>query len=62
MAARDELLDGSLVEDLDWACPAFTVSAASWAGGQELPDVGEDILREIGLDEVPVAVLVGWIE
>jgi hypothetical protein len=62
MAALDELLGGSLVEDLDWACRAFAVTAASCLGGQELSDVDEGILREIGLGEVPVAGLVSWIE
>jgi hypothetical protein len=39
MAAPDEFPDGALVEDLDWACRAFTALAASWLGCQELPDV-----------------------
>ncbi|MFI7548040.1 hypothetical protein [Actinoplanes sp. NPDC049599] len=59
---RDEFPDGALVEDLDWPCRAFTALAASWLGYQELPDVDEGILREICLDEVPMAGLVGCVE
>ena len=62
MAAPDELSDGALVENLDWACHAFTKLAASWLGRQGLPDVDESILRKIGLDEIPMAGLVGWVE